>query len=155
VVDTSGQVVGMTTAASVGQSQGFGVQSGAGQGYAITIDNALGLVRQIEAGQSSATVHVGPRGVLGVEVTDGGAQGGTTGTGAYVDQVESNSPAAGAGITEGDTIVSVNGATVSSSSDLSDDLADASPGTSVTVTWTDTTGASHSATVTLQAGPPA
>ncbi|MGA2522162.1 MAG: trypsin-like peptidase domain-containing protein, partial [Acidimicrobiales bacterium] len=50
VVDTSGQVVGMTTAASVGQSQGFGVQSGAGQGYAITIDNALGLVRQIEAG---------------------------------------------------------------------------------------------------------
>lgn len=155
VVDSAGQVVGMDTAASVSGGNQFGVQSGTGQGYAIAIDDALNLVRQIEAGQTSTTVHIGPRGLLGVEVSDSAPDGSVAVSGAYVDQVEAGSPAAAAGITPGDTVVSVNGTTVSSSSDLTDLLANAAPGATEIVGWTDAAGSSHSATVQLVNGPPA
>ena len=149
LVDRSGRVIGMNTAAAV-SGGGFGIQSGTGQAYAIGIDDALAIANQIRAGQTSATVQIGPRALLGVEVSDGVAP-----SGAYVGAVESSSPAASAGISVGDTIVAVNGTTISSASDLSDALMNHKPGDSVTVGWIDSSGASHSASVTLTAGPPA
>ena len=149
LVDSSGQVIGMDTAAAV-SGGGFGIESGTGQGYAIGIDNALAIANQIRARQASTTVHIGPRAVLGVEVSDG-----VSPSGAYVGAVESASPAASAGISAGDTIVAVNGTTISSASDLSNALVNRKPGNSVTVGWIDSSGASHSVSVTLTAGPPA
>ena len=55
---------------------GFGIQSGTGQAYAIGIDDALAIANQIRAGQTSATVQIGPRALLGVEVSDGAAPSG-------------------------------------------------------------------------------
>lgn len=150
LVDTSAQVIGMDTAASVVSGGGFGAQSDTGQGYAIPIEQALSIIHQIEAGQSSATVQIGPRALLGVEVTDG-----VSPPGAYVDGVESASPASSAGIRPGDTIVSVGATAISSASDLSNALMNDKPGASVTVGWVDSSGASHSAVVTLTTGPPA
>src|SRR5262245_49401235 len=55
LLERAGQVVGINTAASVGYS----FLSGASEGYAIPIDRALSIARQIEKGRSTAELHVG------------------------------------------------------------------------------------------------
>ena len=62
-------------------------------------------------------------------------------------------PADSAGIVAGDTITAVGSTTITSPTDLSTALAQYKPGQSVKITWTDASGQSHSATVTLIAGP--
>ncbi len=159
MVNVSGEVIGMDTAAAV--QSGFG-NTETDEGYAITINQALTLVNEIKSGKSSSTISIGARAVLGVEVQDGsdssngfGAAGGGSGVaGAYVQSVESGSAADNAGIGAGDTIESVNGSTISSAEDLSNALIHFSPGASVTVGWVDEAGTSHTATVQLTAGPP-
>jgi S1-C subfamily serine protease len=157
LVNTSGKVIGMNTAAA--QTNGT-----ASQGYAITINQALTVADQIRNGQASSTVQIGPRALLGVEVTDssqtgngffGGSGGSSNVAGAYVANVQSGSAADNAGIGTGDTIVSVNGTTISSAQDLTNALLKYKPGNSVTVGWVDAQGANHSASVQLTSGPPA
>jgi S1-C subfamily serine protease len=158
LVNTSGQVVGMNTAASE-------LNGGTNQGYAIGIDQAMSIANQIKKGQASSTIQIGPRALLGVDVTDSsqsggegfsGGSGSTPSTaGAYVEGVESGSAADSAGIGTGDTIVSVNNATISSAEDLTNALLHQKPGDTVTVGWVDASGASHTASVQLTTGPPA
>ncbi len=62
LINSSGQVVGIDTAASAFHSPW-------GQAYAIPIDQALAIAAQIEGGCPSASVHVGPTGFLGVELS--------------------------------------------------------------------------------------
>ena len=62
-------------------------------------------------------------------------------------------PAANAGIVAGDTITSVNGKSVTTAAGLSADIHAYAVGSSVTIAWLDTSGVSHSASVTLVAGP--
>ncbi|QXG75443.1 S1C family serine protease [Modestobacter sp. L9-4] len=135
--DADGEVVGMDTAASSG---------GAVQAYAIPIATALGVVEQIEGGVDSATVHQGLPAFLGVSVADG------TG-GATIAGVVTDGPADRAGLTAGDVVTSVGGTAVDSADALTTALAGQQPGADVRVTWTDTTGTSHTATATLVAGP--
>jgi S1-C subfamily serine protease len=165
LANTSGQVIGMDTAASTGGP----FQSSATVGYAIPINHALAIARQIESGQSSSTVHIGGRGFLGVEVQSGASsQGGgnsgnfggfggfgsqSSGSGAVISGVVSGSPAAQAGLQPGDTITSVNGQTVDSPDTLTKLLQNHRPGDKVTIGWTDQSGQSHSASVTLTTGP--
>jgi S1-C subfamily serine protease len=67
LVNSYGQVIGMNTAASSGtQFQSESGQSAA-QAYAIPIDKAESIADQIEAGQSSSTVHIGATAFLGIE----------------------------------------------------------------------------------------
>ncbi|HEY5195732.1 MAG TPA: trypsin-like peptidase domain-containing protein [Solirubrobacteraceae bacterium] len=80
LVNSSGEVIGVDTAAS----EGFSFRGGASasQGFAIPINQALALASQIESGQGSATVHVGPTAFLGVYISTAGApQGGQGGGG--------------------------------------------------------------------------
>jgi S1-C subfamily serine protease len=93
-------------------------------------------------------VHQGLPAFLGVSV-----QSGTTTSGAAIADVVSGGPAATAGLAAGDVITAVGGTTVTTADDLSTALAAADPGDKVRVSWTDTTGTSHTATVTLVAGP--
>ena len=67
LVNSYGQVIGMDTAASSGTQ--FQSQSGqaAEQAYAIPINEATSIAKQIEAGTTSATVHIGATAFLGVE----------------------------------------------------------------------------------------
>jgi S1-C subfamily serine protease len=67
----------------------------------------------------------------------------------------SGSPAADAGLAEGDTITSVGGQSVSSATGIQQVLVKYHPGDKVSVEWTDQSGQSNSATVTLTAGPAA
>ncbi len=169
LVNTSGQVIGMDTAASAGS----GYQVTATQGYAIPIGTALSIAKRIEAGDTSSTVHIGATGFLGVSIQSSstnssglggsgfgnglgdGAGSGSTSPGADVQGTLSGSPAAKAGLVQGDVITAVNGRRVSSPSDLSNLLQRYHPGDSVELQWTNSSGQTQTASVTLESGPPA
>ncbi|HLI02176.1 MAG TPA: trypsin-like peptidase domain-containing protein [Acidimicrobiales bacterium] len=157
LVDMAGQVIGMDTAGSSGTT-GATDESSTPQGYAIPVDEAVAVADQIEQGRSSATVHVGATAMLGVEVTSestGGFGGSAAGVAVAVAGVVPGSPASKAGLATGDVITRVAGRAVTSPTVLSAILASHRPGSKVSVTWTDTVGQQHTATVTLTSGPAA
>lgn len=148
LVNANGKVVGIDAAA---QSSGRFGDQGSNVGYAIPINSAMTIVHQIEGGHGSSTVQIGTRGVLGVEVSTTAPSG----SGASVTGVQPGSPAAGAGLAAGDTITSINGQSISDNNALTQAMTGKHPGDSVTVGWADRAGAHHTATVQLEAGPPA
>ena len=150
LVNTSGEVVGMDTAASSGFSFDTGGGSGSSRGFAIPITTALQIAAQIEAGDGSSTVHIGATAQLGVYV---GSDASTAG-GAQVVQTVSGGPAAQAGISSGDVITSVAGHSVQSASGLTALMTTLTPGSTVTVDYTTGSGANRSTQVTLGSGPP-
>jgi S1-C subfamily serine protease len=149
---SSGQVIAIDTAAS----SGFQFQSGGGQGFAIPINQALTIARQIEAGHSSSTVHIGPAAFLGVQIqTSSASADGSSSSGAPVAGVESGSPAQQAGLGAGDEIVSLGGQTVDSATTLTNLMQGYHPGDKVQLGWIDGSGQQHTATVTVATGPAA
>ena len=64
LANNAGQVIGMITAADTGSPGTLGNTIG----FAIPINSALGIARQIAAGEGSPTVYIGVPGFLGVEV---------------------------------------------------------------------------------------
>jgi S1-C subfamily serine protease len=168
LLNTAGDVVGMNTAASSNISTtAFGSQSQqpATQAFAIPITEATSIASQIEAGQASSTVHIGATAFLGVEVSPessaggfggfGNGDGSSASGGATVAGVVSGSAAAQAGLAEGDVITAVAGHTIASSTDVSSALAAHHPGDKISLSWTDQSGQSQTATVTLGSGPAA
>jgi len=188
LVNSFGQVIGMNTAASSGtQFQSDSGQS-AVQAYAIPIDNAETIAKQVEAGQGSSTVHIGATAFLGIE-SDGSSSGSNSGSGSgdsggfggfggfgggfggqgdgsgsngsgtsngvTIAGTLSGSAAANAGLAAGDTITSVGGQAVSSTSDIQQALVKYHPGDKISVSWVDQSGQSQTATVTLASGPAA
>ncbi len=81
LVDTSGNVLGIDTAASAGFSFQSNDQSSGTQAYAIPIDTALSLARAIEAGSGSSTIHIGETAFLGVTVNASDGSSGGSGNG--------------------------------------------------------------------------
>ena len=155
LVDANGRVIGMDVAASR-TNQRF-AQFDAGIGYAIPINDALAIAHRIDSGNGGGTIHIGAtRGLLGVQVTDDSQSGsGSAADGALVVGVVADSGADAAGIREGDLIVRVNGTSISSPSDLRSVLDPAAPHATVSVTWVDSGGTTHHASVHLSPGPPA
>jgi S1-C subfamily serine protease len=171
LVNAYGQVVGMDTAASSGTQVQSQSSQTAEQAYAIPINEATSIAQQIEAGTTSANVHIGATAFLGVESQPasqgsgdssgfggfGGSQGsqGSSATGVTISGTLSGSPAANAGLTEGDTITSVGGQSVATAQDIAHVLVKYHPGDSVSVSWVDQSGQSQTANVTLASGPAA
>jgi S1-C subfamily serine protease len=178
LVTPSGQVVGMDTAASA--AQGYSFRGAAtGQGYSIPINAAIATAHQIMAGKATASVHIGGTAFLGVYIASpsstrttpasGGAFGGgrtptatpatpattssTPSSGALVEGVIPNTPAAQVGLGQYDVITSLGGTTISTANALTKVMLAHKPGETVRVTWTTRTGQTHSAMVTLAAGP--
>jgi S1-C subfamily serine protease len=161
LVNTSGQVIGMDTAAS--SSNGYQVTGS--QAYAIPIGTALSIAKQIQAGNGSNTIHIGATGFLGISVqsSSSAGQGGfgngsgnsSTASGATIVSVLPGSAAESAGLAQGDVITALNGTAVNAASDLSNLLVPHHPGDSVQLQWTDQSGQTHTASVTLASGPPA
>jgi S1-C subfamily serine protease len=120
------------------------------QGYSIPINTALTIAHEIEAGQASSTVHIGATAFLGLEISDQ-----QTSSGVELAGVASGTPAAAAGLGEGDVITTLNGQQVNSGTDIQKTLVGEHPGDKVTIGWTDQSGQSHTATVTLASGPTA
>lgn len=168
LVDRSAAVVGMDTAASA--AQGFEFKgAAAGQGYAIPIPTALGIVHAIEAGTPTSTVHLGATAFLGVVVgtaatstrplgiplptTTTTATPAPGASGVPVVRVLPSTPAAAAGIAPGDVVTAVGGSAVTSPDQLANLIGQHHPGDELAVTWITPTGAASSATVTLASGP--
>jgi S1-C subfamily serine protease len=175
LVNVYGQVIGMDTAGSSSGTQG---SSGSGQtaeqAFAIPINEAVSIASQIEAGHASGGIHLGGTAFLGVQIGSsssssgsgfdpfGGSSSGFGGSGSQgttsgvaISGVLSGSPAAHAGLSGGDTITAVGGQSVSASQDIAKVLVKYHPGQSVSVSWVDASGQSHTATVTLASGPAA
>ncbi len=136
--DDEGDVVGMTTAASSGGSDVVG--------YAVPIAQVLRIADDLENGTVNTRYAYGSPAFLGLGL--GRGTDGATVEGAYP-----GTPAARAGITSGDRITSVGGTPVSTAEALQRAVRAYAPGDSVRIAWTDTSGTSHIATVTLIAGP--
>jgi S1-C subfamily serine protease len=170
LVNAEGQIIGMDTAASSssemsspfgsspsGQSSSSSSAQSQTQAFAIPINRALSIASAIEAGSASSTVHIGATGFLGVEVGSSGNSfmpgGEQDSSGVTVAGTLPGSPAAQAGLSEGDVIDSINGHAVSSSSDIQSAIGQDHPGDQVSVAWTDQSGQTHTATMTLANGP--
>jgi S1-C subfamily serine protease len=153
LVDSSGQVVGMITAAS---RSDFG-QSSSSVGFAIPSNDALAIVQQIRTGNETSTIIIGPTGFLGVGVQDlnpdtAARLGLNVTSGALVLSVRPGTPAESAGITQESVITAIDGQKVASADALGTAIHQHDPGEQIQVTWVDGSGA-HTATVRLIAGP--
>ena len=161
VLDSEGEVIGVTTAASSGTAVTVA--------YAIPIEDALDIVDQILAGDESDGVALGYPAFLGVQVASeqAGLAGGSTSAGRPVDGAASSAagatvagvidgtPAAQIGLAAGDTITAVDGTSAADAAALTEVLATYDAGDAVTITWTDESGVTQSASVTLIEGPAA
>jgi len=143
--DASGKVIGINTAADAGR-----FRQGSQESYAIPIDTAESIADQIRSGKGSDTVQIGVKGFLGVQVAQSAGSGQS---GVVIDGVLDGTPAASAGLQQGDVITAVDGQTVESNDALTAGLHGHHPGDQVKVTWSDASGASHTATITLAEGP--
>ncbi|MFI2752888.1 S1C family serine protease [Cellulomonas sp. P22] len=164
VLDADGELVGMTTAASVGDEDL--------RGYAIPVGDVLDIAAQVLSGDESGTVTIGYPAFLGVQLVLGATEGPTGalagGTqvgapwattfgsvrGAPVAGVLPGTPAARAGLVTGDVVTTFDGHDVRSADELSARIDEHEPGDRVRVGWVSkATGTARTATVTLVEGP--
>jgi S1-C subfamily serine protease len=141
LLNAKGQVVGIDAAGSPNY------QFQASDGYAIPINKALALVKQMRAGTASTLVHIGKTAFLGVSVQE-------TAEGLTVVSVVSGGAAAAAGIQEGDVVTSVDGTAIATLDDLRTILFSHHPADSIVVGYIDELGNQTQTTITLADGPP-
>jgi S1-C subfamily serine protease len=152
LLDRSGHVLGMDTAASQGRF-GFGYAANVSpDAFAIPISTALSVAQKIEAGTASATVHIGATAFLGVEVESASSYSSTPG--ALIAGIVSGGPASAAGLTTGDVITSIAGTNINSPSAITKLVLAKKPGASVSVSYVDGYGDSGHVVVKLGSGPP-
>jgi S1-C subfamily serine protease len=151
LVDSGGKIIGMDTAGQVGGATG---QDTSEVGFAIPIDNALAIARQIEAGHATGTIQLGAGPLIGIDVSESTSTSATS-DGAAVEAVEAASPAASIGLVAGDVITSLGGTAITSDSDLTQAMRTHRAGQTVSIGWLDVNGTSHTAQITLGSGPPA
>jgi S1-C subfamily serine protease len=161
LVNSAGAVIGMDTAAN-SASGGFSQQQ-ATTGFAIPINTALSIAKQISNGHASATIHIGAAGFMGINAANSvqacrqsspglgglGGNAGRTSAGAVICYVYPRTPADNAGLASGDVITAVNGTTIASSDNLTTALANKHPGDKLTIKFFDRNGSPQSATLTL------
>lgn len=140
LVDDDGDVVGMVTAASTGSDDI--------RGYAITIGDAMDIVEQIESGEGTETVHIGPTAFMGVTLDADQGDSGVLLDGTYPD-----TPADKAHLKAGDLITRFDGTPVNSIDELKKLVQSRDPGDEVTISYTDAHGVEHEVELTLTEGP--
>ncbi len=139
VVNSAGQVVGITTAASVNFRFGPG-----GEGFAIPINDALPVANQIRSRTASADVHIGPPVLLGV-----GVRSAQQGPGVQIADVLRGGPADRAGLRPGDVLIVLDGTPLDSATTLTTVLDRHYPGDVVDMTWVDRGGVTQTSKATL------
>ena len=155
LVTLGGKVVGIDTAASSNQAGYEFSQTGPTQAYSIPINTALAIVKEIKDADATSSIHIGPTGILGIEVTGAGATSGSpsTANGVTVQSVMANTPAASSGLVAGDVITAFDGTTVSDAAQLSALEFPLKPGDSATITYLTQSGQTQTATFDLTTGP--
>jgi S1-C subfamily serine protease len=133
LIDTSAQVIGMNTAVAGTSSDGTSSQN---IGFAIPIAQVESLLPSLQKGGQSGNGG----GYLGVDITTltpslRQQYGFTPTQGAVILSVVSGSPAAKAGLVQGDVIVNIDGTAITSAEDLQKVIQNAKPGQTVTITY--------------------
>ncbi|KDN20569.1 S1C family serine protease [Amycolatopsis rifamycinica] len=146
LVNADAQVIGVNTAASTGYQLNGRRSGGAGQGFAIPINQAVDIAHQIVAGRGSDKIHIGKTAFIGVSVSDG--QGG-----ARVREVVQRGPAQKAGLAAGDVITAIDGKPVGSATALTNVMDTHHPGDQLTVTVTGASGGQRQLRVKAVEGP--
>ncbi len=137
--DAENEVIGITTAGSTRSSAS----------YAIPIAEALSIVDQIQSGDEAGTVRIGPAGYLGIRV----AESRPGEDGATVTEVTKGGPAAKAGLTNGSVLTRVGDTTITGNTNVASVIRALEPGAQVIIEWTDPSGRSRQASVTLGTSP--
>ena len=139
LLDAKNRVIGIDAA-------GSSVNTTAG--YAIPINKAYTLVKQIEKGQASALVHIGKTAFIGMSVTEANA-GGLT-----ITSVVQGMPAASAGLDQGFVITALDGQQLTTVGALRTALFSHHPGDTVVLSYIDPLGNHGDASIVLADGPP-
>ncbi|WP_040799046.1 S1C family serine protease [Nocardia higoensis] len=117
-------------------------------GYAVPIDTAMKVVEQIRSGIPSDSVHIGQTATLGVLISDARPSG------ARVDVALYGLPAYGAGIRDGETIVSLDGRAIGSSRALRNAIDKRRPRETVRIGVVGANGVERVVSVELALGTP-
>ncbi|HWF15629.1 MAG TPA: trypsin-like peptidase domain-containing protein [Acidimicrobiales bacterium] len=133
LIDTAGQVIGMNTAVAGTSSDGTNSQN---IGFAIPTAQVTAALPELQKGGQTGNGG----GYLGVDITTltpalRQQYGFTPTSGAVVLSVVSGSPAAKAGLVQGDVIVTINGTNITSSEDLQKIVQNAKAGQTVSITY--------------------
>ena len=133
LIDTAGQVIGMNTAVAGTSSDGTNSQN---IGFAIPTAQVAATLPELQKGGQTGNGG----GYLGVDITTltpalRQQYGFTPTSGAVVLSVVSGSPAAKAGLVQGDVITSINGTAINSSEDLQKIVQNAKAGQTVSITY--------------------
>ncbi|MGV0835736.1 S1C family serine protease [Mycolicibacterium thermoresistibile] len=143
VVNSAGQVVGITTAASVNFRMGPG-----GRGFAIPVNDAMAIADQIRARVPSDSVHIGPPTLLGVGVRTAPLRGRP---GVLIQDVLRGGPAEAAGLRSGDVLIGLDGTPLDSATTLTYTLDRRYPGDVVDLVWIDAAGQERTGKAVLTA----
>jgi len=119
LLDAQGRLIGVVDQIATGGSQ---ADTYTGVGFAVPVDVVKAVLPQLERGATPTHAY------LGVGATD------ATPSGALVETVQAKSPAAAAGLKEGDVIVALDTTKVGGASDLVAAIAEHRPGDRVTLT---------------------
>jgi serine protease Do len=145
LINGAGQVMGVTTAATVTFRMGPG-----GKGFAIPINDALATANQIRSRTPTDTVHIGPPTLLGVGVST--KEQNASLPGVVIHEVLSGGPAQIAGLVDGDVLVSIDGAQLHSATALTSVLDRHYQGDVVDLLWVDASGAQRTGKAVLTSG---
>ncbi|KAA0022296.1 S1C family serine protease [Antrihabitans cavernicola] len=121
------------------------------RGFAVPINQVMAIVKDIQAGKASDTVHIGPTAVLGVLVSDNDPG---KPPGAHVDGALFGTPADEAGMTDGDLITEMDGKRIDSAKTMRAIISGHRPGDVIQFVWTTKEGNPKAAAITLDDGPP-
>jgi len=134
LIGTNAQVIGVNTQI---QSDSGGSD---GVGFAVPANTIRQIASQLVAGKQVQHAY------LGVQVADSSQAGATLAT------VYDNTPAARAGLQQGDVVTQLDGTTINSADDLSGVIDGKKPGDKLKVTY-ERDGKTHTTTVTLSVRP--
>lgn len=148
LVDRTGEVIGMNTAAASANGQG------ASLGFALPINRVLQVANDIEQGHATGGIILGVPAFLGIDGQTTGLSGSGPSSGVGIVYVQPSSPAARAGLAAGDVIVAFDGHATPTIGGLAGLIHQHHPGDHATVTFEGPNG-TRTVTVQLAAGPAA
>lgn len=154
LINGRAQVIGMDTAASSSSD------SGSTLGFAIPINSARAIVQDMEKGRAVGGIVLGESPFLGIFEQPGstvfggvGSASGSGVAGVTISDVAIGGPAQAAGLVGGDTITKIGATATTTFAALQRAVSAEKAGNQVAVTYVDTTGATHTSTLTLSGIP--
>lgn len=135
LLNMNGELIGINEAKS---SAGLDEASVDNVGYAIPISKAMPILEELMNGETKTAVSENEQGYLGVNCVDISEESSSMynmPTGAYINDIVENSPAAEAGLQQGDILTAINSDTINSYSELASALRYYAAGDTITVTY--------------------